>query len=145
MKKNTKGFTLIELLVVIAIIGLLATLSVVALNTARVKARDARRQADVHQIQVALEMYNSTNGYYPSLTADIGTSTYYICSDNGVTTTACGATMLLKVPTAPLPYDTGTTGYSYTQASATGTTYTLTYCLSTSGGGCATATPASYK
>jgi len=56
MKKiNQKGFTLIELLVVIAIIGLLSTLAVVSLNNARTKSRDARRVADIEQIQTALE------------------------------------------------------------------------------------------
>ena len=60
MKK--KGFTLIELLVVIAIIGLLATLSVVALNSARMKARDVRRKADLKQIYNALQMYYDENG-----------------------------------------------------------------------------------
>ncbi|MCX6785799.1 MAG: type II secretion system protein [Candidatus Komeilibacteria bacterium] len=41
--RNRKGFTLIELLVVIAIIGLLSSLAVVNLNSARGKARDAKR------------------------------------------------------------------------------------------------------
>ena len=59
-KKNQKfltGFTLIELLVVIAIIGLLATIVMVSLNTARGKARDARRMGDIKQMMLALEMY----------------------------------------------------------------------------------------
>lgn len=63
--KKQKGFTLIELLVVIAIIGLLSSVVITSLNSARVRARDARRIADLHQIQLALELYYSANGYYP--------------------------------------------------------------------------------
>lgn len=57
--KNRKkaGFTLIELLVVIAIIGVLASIVLASLNTARRKSRDARRITDVKQIQLALELY----------------------------------------------------------------------------------------
>jgi len=50
MKIKQKGFTLIELLVVIAIIGLLSTMAVVSLNSARAKARDAKRLNDVKQM-----------------------------------------------------------------------------------------------
>lgn len=55
--RNLKvGFTLIELLVVIAIIGVLASIVLASLNTARRKSRDARRISDVKQIQLALEL-----------------------------------------------------------------------------------------
>jgi len=60
-----KGFTLIELLVVIAIIGLLSTIVLVSLNTARAKARDVRRLSDMYQILIALEMYYDDNNEYP--------------------------------------------------------------------------------
>lgn len=64
MFKNKKGFTLIELLVVIAIIGLLSTLAVVALTSARKKARDSKRVADIKQLQTAMEMvFNEANSY----------------------------------------------------------------------------------
>lgn len=71
---KNKGFTLIELLVVIAIIGLLATIVLVSLNTARAKARDANRIADLKQIQLAVEMYYDDNGSYPNRHAYTTTS-----------------------------------------------------------------------
>jgi prepilin-type N-terminal cleavage/methylation domain-containing protein len=63
--KAKKGFTLIELLVVIAIIALLSSVVLAALSTARMKARDARRIADLEQIKIALELYYDAKGYYP--------------------------------------------------------------------------------
>jgi general secretion pathway protein G len=64
-----KAFTLIELLVVISIIGLLATVAVVSLTQARVKSRDAKRLADMRQVQNALEQYNGDYNGYPSVAA----------------------------------------------------------------------------
>ncbi len=62
---STKGFTLIELLVVIAIIGLLASIILVSLGSARTKSRDAKRAADLKDFETALELYYSDNGHYP--------------------------------------------------------------------------------
>jgi prepilin-type N-terminal cleavage/methylation domain-containing protein len=63
-----KGFTLIELLVVISIIGLLASVVLVALNGARVKARDAKRISDKKQVITAMNLYidGGTTGTFPS-------------------------------------------------------------------------------
>jgi len=60
-----KGFTLIELLVVIAIIGILASIVLVSLNSAREKARDVKRVGDIRGIQLALEGYYDDNDAYP--------------------------------------------------------------------------------
>ena len=62
------GFTLIELLVVIAIIGVLASTVLASLNSARAKARDARRLADIKEIEKALQFYYDANGRYPDVT-----------------------------------------------------------------------------
>lgn len=62
--RNKNGFTLIELLVVISIISLLASIVLASLNSARVKARDARRVADIRQIQTALDFFYDQYGRY---------------------------------------------------------------------------------
>lgn len=73
MKNVTRrGFTLIELLVVIAIIGILSSVVLASLNSARQKGRDARRIADIKQLQLALELYYDANANYP---ATLSTST----------------------------------------------------------------------
>jgi len=65
MINKRKGFTLIELLVVIAIIGLLSSVILASLSSARMKARDAKRLSDMRQVMIALELYYSDNGKYP--------------------------------------------------------------------------------
>jgi prepilin-type N-terminal cleavage/methylation domain-containing protein len=64
-KTNRRGFTLIELLIVIAIIGLLASVVLIGLSSFRVAGRDARRIADLRQVQSALELYYNSCGFYP--------------------------------------------------------------------------------
>ena len=70
LRNSNYGFTLIELLVVVAIIGLLSSVVLSSLNSARGKGRDAKRESDVHQIKLALEYYYDANGFYPSVGTD---------------------------------------------------------------------------
>ena len=56
MKQTQSGFTLVELLVVIAIIGLLATITVLAMSGSQQKARDTKRIADLDTIQSTIEV-----------------------------------------------------------------------------------------
>ena len=55
--KNQKGFTLIELLVVISIVGLLSSVVLASLNSARQKARFAKKQAELAQLLSAVRTY----------------------------------------------------------------------------------------
>jgi prepilin-type N-terminal cleavage/methylation domain-containing protein len=61
-KSKKKGFTLIELLVVIAIIGILATIVIVNVNSARQKAKDTTIIGTLDSLRPAAEMaYDSSN------------------------------------------------------------------------------------
>ncbi|MFH1551578.1 MAG: type II secretion system protein, partial [bacterium] len=64
-KKN--GFTLVELLVVIAIIGILSSIVLVSLSSARGKARNATRLSDIKQYITTFEMAYDQNGEYPDI------------------------------------------------------------------------------
>lgn len=65
LKLNKKGFTLIELLVVIAIIGILASIVLVSLNSARNKGYDTQIKSDLAQIRNTVELcFDNQNGSY---------------------------------------------------------------------------------
>lgn len=70
MKKSylQKGFTLIELLVVIAIIGILSSVVLASLNTARSKGGDAAVKSNLNNIRAQAELYyDSNNSSYGTL------------------------------------------------------------------------------
>ena len=141
---NGRGFTLIELLVVIAIIGLLASLSMIALNSAREKSRNSRRVSDMKQVQTALEMrFNDVHSYPDDITF----------GDDQITNGLTGSDKKVymdEVPANPKPWNEDGTcpdqNYSYTTPSGIDSTYTIQYCISEDtgeiDGGKHTATPA---
>jgi type II secretion system protein G len=105
---NKKGFTLIELLVVIAIIGLLSTVTVYAINIARIKAREAKRKADTKQLELALNLYHDNNGRYP--TDGYTETNYFNRGPDGLVNYL--APYMSNVPNDPL-WKTTSSGYFY--------------------------------
>jgi len=117
--KNNRGFTLIELLVVIAIIGILSSVVLASLNTARQKSRDVARISDMRQIQLAFELYFDSCGQYPP--EGTGEVLPVLTEATGCPS---GTTFGSFVPTVPVPPTGGTTAvYEYDRTSTTA------YCL----------------
>ncbi|HEY0980456.1 MAG TPA: type II secretion system protein [Candidatus Paceibacterota bacterium] len=118
---KNRGFTLIELLVVIAVIGILASVVMASLNSARVKARTARRNSDIKQLVNAFNLGLDTTGSLPNP----GTSAWYCvsatCYDGwGPSTISANATVdafiapyLPTKPSDPVGGSRGWGGYLY--------------------------------
>jgi len=108
LNKQNKGFTLIELLVVIAIIGILSSVVLASLNTARQKARDAKRVSDIKQLQLSFELFFDSCGQYPATLA--------LTEATGC---ASGTTLASFISVLPVPPAGGIAAYEYNPISTT--------------------------
>lgn len=114
-----KSFTLIEVLVVVSILTVLAFVLIPNLKNGQYRARDARRKADLLEIQKALELYKLDQNppAYPTAFPSPGE----IFSSTG------GNEYLKKIPADPNsePYNY----YYYQRDSTNSLKYTLCSCL----------------
>ncbi len=95
MTNKTRGFTLIELLVVIAIIGILSSVVLASLNSARNKGSDAKIKAQLSGLRAAAEVYydNTSNSYGTAVTGSTAAATRI--------GPGCGEAMFISTEVAP--------------------------------------------
>lgn len=127
-RPNRAGFTLIELLVVVSIIGLLSTIVTLSVQDARIKARDAKRLADIHQIQIALEFFALDNGgrYAAGSNLVLGRGAASCFNITGFQPPGCSRPYMARVPADPYQHN-----YIYSQLD-NGNSYQISFVLESS-------------
>jgi prepilin-type N-terminal cleavage/methylation domain-containing protein len=95
MKKSylQKGFTLIELLVVIAIIGILSSVVLASLSTARNKGADAKIQGQLQAMRSQVELYTGTGTAVAAGQCATTAGTLFSTTDNGLGNLLGGLTL----------------------------------------------------
>lgn len=126
MYRNKRGFTLIELLVVIAIIGVLSTVVIGAVNSARNRGADAAVASNLSNSRVSAEIYNDSVGGYagvlagaPANICTAGTTGIHshVLAALRVTIPAALATAVANAAPATATFATGArTAYCYSNA-----------------------------
>jgi len=116
--RRNESFTLIELLVVVAIIGLLISVILVSFGPPRKEAKDAKRQVDIKQIGLVMNLcYDDSN---------CGTGVdRYISTTGGANAVTTIGTYLPSVPFDPV----NSSPYEYTWKDNSGDT--TEYCVYT--------------
>lgn len=121
----SKGFTLIELLVVIAIIGILSSVVLASLTTARTRGQVASVQSQLSNMRAQAELYYSTTGAnsYGAGTASCTTGALF-SGTNGLGALVAGVTATGATPTCAA---------STTAWAVTGAINNVVYCVDSTG------------
>lgn len=101
MKNLKKGFTLIELLVVIAIIGILSSIVLASLSSARTKGEDAAIQSTLSNMRAQAELYYANNNNYgTAVTTTCTTGAMFTSTGTGGLKTLIDAATARGLPSA---------------------------------------------
>lgn len=135
--KRTKGFTLIELLVVIAIIGILSSVVLASLNTARDKGADAAIKSDLAGIRSQAEIYFDTNAHYGADASDCLTAGTLFVDDANIAAAVAHASTTSANPATCLADDgaaaVGTDASSWAVSVPLKTNSATQWCVDSSG------------
>jgi len=91
---TNKGFTLIELLVVIAIIGILSTVVIASLNSARTKGQEASIKSTLKNMIAQAELVYDGPGNYSSVCGDTKIASMITSINNSGGTAKCYSTIM---------------------------------------------------
>lgn len=138
--KTSKGFTLIELLVVIAIIGILSSVVLASLTTARTRGQSASVQSQLSNMRAQAELFYSTTGnntYGTGVAVAVcnGTvGTLFTSTSNGLSALVTGVNTVAGAGnTACVTYPTGSAATAWAVAAKDPASSTSAFCVDSTG------------